>query len=301
MRLTHPVGIALFAAALAALTPSTGTGQDEPPPQSDATRRPTLLELPPPPTVMADTVIQVRRKKLSLQEIIERSIEGERTKLAGRESMVYTGNGRAVLTFKRKKLVIDFVTRTYASADGFERIIDLGERIEVFRREDDEWVLDPDADESEDAEGFGVRDGGVNDFGDLPVWLDATHEFDYELLDRFVQTSSVIFKIRFRPKSEFKPLPSGVLYVDTDRYRIIHEEFTFEKNPFPLLVKDLKRLSRQWEELPTGEWVWTKVRGEVILRGDPFFDQIPQKAVFAFERADFEFDVPYDESVFGER
>lgn len=271
--------------------------QDDPEP----TYTPPVMELPPPPTVMADTVIQVRRKKLSLQEIIERSIEGERTKLTGRESMVYTGNGKAVLTFKRKRLQIDFVTRTYASADGFERDIDLGDRIQVFRKEDDAWVLDPDADESEQTEGFAVRDGGVNDFGDLPVWLDATHEFDYELLDRFVQTNSVIFKIRFRPKSEFKPLPSGILYVDTDRYRIIHEEFTFEKNPFPLLVKDLKHLSRHWEELPTGEWVWTKVRGEVVLRGDPFFDQIPQRAVFAIERSDFAFDVPYDTSVFGER
>jgi len=299
MKATSPVGIALFAAALAALTSSSSAGQETP--QSDATRRPTLLELPPPPKVMADTVIQVRRKKLTLEEIIERSIEGERTKLTGRESMVHTGTGRSVITFERKKLVIDFVTRTYASADGFERVLELGDRIEVFRREDDEWVLDPDADESKETEGFGVSDGGVNDFADLPVWLEATHEFDYELLDRFVQTRSVIFKIRFRPKSEFKPLPSGILYVDTDRYRIIHEEFAFEKNPFPLLVKDLKHLSRQWEELPTGEWVWTKVRGEVILRGDPFFDQIPKKATFSFERADFEFDVPYDESVFGER
>ena len=226
--------------AFAVVLPPTAAAQEAPP------TAPPVLDVPAP--VVADT-FQVRRRALSLEEIIQRSIEGEKSKLAGRKSMVYTGNGRAILEYRKKKEVIDTVARTYASDDGFERIVDLGERITVYRREGDTWVLDPDADTDE--EGFDVRDGGVNDFGDLPVWLESTHEFSYELLDRYVQTDRVIFKVGFRPKSDFKPLPSGVLYVDTERYRIIHEEFDFEKNPFPLIVRDLKRLSRQWEELPT--------------------------------------------------
>lgn len=281
------VGLALLTAgSAAAQAPDSARVRPAPP----------VIEIPAP--VVTDT-FQVRRKKLSLQEIIERSIQGEKSKLAGRKSMTYTGNARAVLTWKKKKWVIDSVTRTFADADGFERTVDLGERIEAFKREDDAWVPDPDAD-TEEGDGFGVNDGGVNDFGDLPVWLEATHEFDYELLDRFVQTDHVIFKVAFRPKSDFKPLPAGILYVDTDRYRIIHEEFSFEKNPAPLFIRDLKRLSRQWEELPTGEWVWTKVRGEIELRADPF-GQIPHRAVFAVERTDFAFDVEYDDAVFGER
>ena len=278
------VAVLVFLSGPAANSPATS---DVPPPP--------LIEVPAP--VVAET-LQVRRKKLSLEEIIERSIEGEKTKLAGRSSMVYTGNGRSVVEFRRKKEIIDFVSRTYASDDGFERIVELGERTETYRREDDAWVLDPD--DTQDGDGFDVSDGGVNDFANLPVYLESTHEFSYELLDRFVQTDRVIFKVAFRPKSDFKPLPRGILYVDTDRYRIIHEEFAFDRNPFPLLIRDLKRFSRQWEELPTGEWVWTKVRGEVELRADPF-GRIPRRVTFAFERTDFAFDVPYDESVFGER
>ena len=265
---------------------------------SSATR-PAPPVLPVPSTVVLDT-IEVRREKLSLREIIERSIEGERSKLAGRRSMVFTGSARIVLTWDDRREVVDVVSRTYAEAGGFERTIQLGERVTAYEKEDGGWVVDPDAGSDEDDGGVRVEEGDFDEFEELPLWLEATHEFDYELRGRTVQSDRVIFEVGFRPKSEFDPLPSGTLWIDTERYRVIHEEFHFERNPFPLMVRDLRRLSRQWTELPTGEWVYTKVRAEMELRSDPF-GYVPESVVFVLERRDFAFDTAYDPHVFGER
>jgi hypothetical protein len=250
-----------------------------------------------PGSVVLDT-LQVPRKALRIREIVERCIEGERTKLGGHHNMTFTGTLRSVLWWKNKKVVGDEVFRTFMNDDGFERTVLLGGRKTHYKREDDEWVVDPDAED--DPESVRIETDHANDFSDLPIFFEDVQEFDFELLDRTVQTRHVIFKVSFHPKSEFKPLPSGILYIDTNRYRIIHEEFSFDRNPFPLLVHDIQHLSRQWEELPTGEWVYTKIRASIALRSDPF-GIIPQRGAISLERSDFAFDVDYDASVFGRR
>lgn len=295
----------LVAIALAAIVCSCGVAANaaaQSPAAGDSTAvrvrpAPPVLEIPG-ERIIADT-LQVRREKLSLREIIARSIEGERTKLSGRRSMTCTSTVRVIATWKDKREIEDLVLRSYADVEGTERTAMLGAKTTHYVRENGEWVIDPDPDQESDNT-VQVESGGHNDFDELPIFFDEIQEYDFELIERFVQTDHVIFRIAFRPKSEFKPLPSGTLYVDTDRYRIIQEEYDFGKNPFPLLLKDLKRVSRQWTELPTGEWVNTTIRGEVELRADPF-GWIPRSVAFAYSRTDFAFDVDYDERLFGER
>jgi len=65
-------------------------------------------------------------------------------------------------------------------------------------------------------------------------------------------------------------------------------------------VKNVKSISRHWQELPGGEWVFTRILAEVELR-DLFFGQMPQRAALAVLREDFRFDQGYDERLFGGR
>ena len=51
----------------------------------------------------------------------------------------------------------------------------------------------------------------TSDFVEMPFFLEQQEEFDFELLERTVEVDHVIFKIGFKPKSEFKALPSGVV------------------------------------------------------------------------------------------
>jgi hypothetical protein len=93
-------------------------------------------------------------------------------------------------------------------------------------------------------------------------------------------------------------LPSGTVYIDADNFRVVHEEFTFEENPMPLIVGEIKRFSRQWKELPGGEWVVSKVMGEMTLQGG-WTGVIPQKLEVGVEINDYRFDQGYDEHRFG--
>ena len=256
---------------------------------------PPLMTIP--ERVVADT-LQVRREKLTLREIIERSIEGERTKLAGRRSMTYTAQVRVVSTWKKKKEIEEVVLRTYAEADGFERTVELGQRTQRLRRDGDTWIAD---DPDDDEPGFVQVDSGESrEFEQIPFFFEDLDRYRFELVDRIVEREHVIFRVAFEPRSEFDALPSGTLYIDTNRYRVVHEEFDFSRNPFPLLLRDITRVSRQWTELPGGEWVFTKIRGEVTLRADPF-GMIPERVIFSVERDEFAFDVDYDAREFGAR
>ncbi|MFQ5599466.1 MAG: hypothetical protein ACE5G2_02800 [Candidatus Krumholzibacteriia bacterium] len=241
---------------------------------------------------------RVTTRKLTLREIIARCHEGEKTKLGGHTDMTYTMTIRAIVRWKKKKEIRDEVFRGYADADGTTRIVKLDDSFRKYELRDGSWVLDEDADEEESR--VEVSASAHSDFAKIPFFLEDEHEFDFTLLERTVEVDHVIFKIGFKPKSDFKALPSGTVYVDTDNYRIIHEQFTFEQSPFPLFLKGIKRISRHWSELPGGEWVATRLFMDIDLRGG-WFDAIPDNVALALHRDDFRFDEGYDARIFGER
>ncbi|UCE01371.1 MAG: hypothetical protein JSW67_08685 [Candidatus Latescibacterota bacterium] len=241
---------------------------------------------------------EVITKPLTLREIIARSVEGEKRKLGGHNDMTYTMTVRLVANWEERKEIRDVVSRMYADVTGFSRAVMLGETVRNYKLEEGEWVVDEK--KGDEKSGVRVESDGYSDFAELPFFLEEQKEFDFELLERTIEVDHVIFKIGFKPKSDFKALPSGIVYVDTDDYRIIHEEFTFEQNPFPLFLKDIRRISRHWEELPGGEWVFTRLIMEVELRGG-FFGKIPDRAAVSLFRDDFRFDEGYDARTFGER
>jgi len=250
-----------------------------------------------PPTSGATDTVHVQRRKLTLEEILARCMQGEKTKLAGHRDMTYTLTVRALIFWAKKKEVQERVYRVFSDDTGFSRSVQVGEETRRFKLQDGAWVPD---EASEDDPQIKVESDGFSDFVELPFFLELQQEFDFKLLDRTLEEDHVIFKVGFTPKSEFKTLPAGIVYVDTDAYRIVHEEFTLVQNPFPLLVKEVKSISRHWEELPGGEWVFTRMLMEVELR-HMFFDQVPRRVAIAVLREDFRFDQGYDERLFGGR
>jgi hypothetical protein len=295
-RLAAPFVVLGLVSLLGALVPDGGSAQVRkrppartPPPDS----LPTLT-----PAYGTTDTARATAKPLSLREIIERCVQGERTKLGGHADMTYTLTVRALTRWKKRKEVRDIVHRIYADASGYSRTVQLGESVHKYKLKDGEWVVD--TDESESKGRVRVESDGYSDFVEMPFFLEEQREFDFELLGRTIEVDHVIFKIGFKPKSSFKALPSGVVYVDTDAYRIIHEEFEYDANPFPMFIKDIGRISRHWEQLPGGEWVFTKIMMEVDLRG-AWTGVIPEHAAVALHRDNFEFDTGYDARTFGER
>jgi hypothetical protein len=241
----------------------------------------------------------VETRPITLREIIARAIEGEKTKLEGRQSLSYTMTVRSLALWDdKKKEIEDIILMAYTEASGYSKFVELNEHSSQYEYKDGNWVLVPDKTEMDSS--VRVASDGYADFTELPFFLEEQAEFDFELLGRTIEVDHVIFEIGFAPKSDFKPLPSGTIFIDTNDYRIIHEEFHFAQNPFPLLLKGLNHMSRHWERLPTGEWVFTHVLADVELRGG-YFGMIPDRVQFSLERSDFVFDEPYNTHLFGER
>jgi len=242
----------------------------------------------------------VETKALTLKEIIDRCIEGEQTKLSGHTDLTYTVNVRSIALWSdKKKEVRDEVWIGYEEDSGYSRGVRLDERLNKFKWKDDEWVVD---DSKEDVEiRVGVEDDDSGSmFTRIPFFLEESSEFKFQLVDRTLLEDRVIFEIAFQPKSDFKPLPSGTVFVDTRNFRIVHEIFSFDgQNPFPMVLKDIRRVSRQWKQLPTGEWVVHQIAAEIGLRG--YFGLVPNNVTVAVLIGDFVFDAGYDEHKFGKR
>jgi hypothetical protein len=252
------------------------------------------------PLYELDEPVETTAPQLTLREIIQRCVEGEKTKLAGHGDMTFNAVVRTILTWERKKREIeDQVFLVYEDDRGVSKRIRLTDDKQTEDWEGGEWV--PRVAEEDDQETVQVNveatDRGA-DMARLPFFLKDQQEYDFELLERHLEGDHVIFKIAFRPRSRFKPLPSGTVYVDTHAYRIVHEEFTFETNPAPMFLKDIRSVSRHWTELPGGQWVVSRVMGEVELRGG-FTGVIPGRVQFALLLNDYRFDQGYDERRFG--
>jgi len=249
------------------------------------------------PSMGATDTTHVQTKPITLREIIARCIEGERTKLAGHREMTCTMTEHVIVTWDDRREIDEQVQCIYMDSTGFSRLVDLGGRERQFKLRDGEWQAVP---EKEHLKMQVSVESGYSDFADLPFFFRDLHDYDFELLSRTVDVDHVIFEIGFKPKSPFKGLPSGTVFVDTNAYRIIHEEFRFDTNPFPLLLKNIKRISRHWEQLPTGEWVFTKILAEFELRSG-LLAFMPNSVTMALVRDDFVFDTGYDAKRFGER
>jgi hypothetical protein len=252
--------------------------------------------LPKFPITIVDT-IGVEAKHITIREIIQRAMRGEKTKLSGHNDMTLTSTLRTIVSWKDKKEIHEEVYRAYADAQGHSRSIFLNENTTYYKTEGVEWVIEEKKQKSDSK--VQVRTSRRNDFSQLPFFLEEDSEFEFKLVDRTLEMDHVIFKIAFRPKSAFKPLPYGVIYISSNKYRVIHEQYHFDKNPAPLFFKDIKRISRHWAELPGGEWVFIKIMGELNLRSDPF-GWIPSTVSFALIRDDFRFDEGYDSRLFGD-
>ena len=275
-------------APLGVLGPRAARAEDPPP---------TLRELP--AFEVPDTV-RVEADLMTLREIIARSVEGEKTKLAGHQNIMFTAQIRSIVQWKKKRLVEDAAVLFYEEDNGFRRAVRLAEERKMYKLEDGAWAFDKDEKEDEIEVRIEASDSGEG-LATLPFYLEDQQEFSFSLLGRYLEEDHVIFKIGFKPRSDFKPLPSGTVYVDTDDFRIIHEEFTFDgQNPFPLLLKDINRVSRQWRQLATGEWVPSKVMAEIDLKGG-WMRFMPDRISVAVALEDYRFNQPYNSRLFGER
>jgi hypothetical protein len=240
--------------------------------------------------------IIIRGKEFTVRELVVKTMKGERSKLAGHANATYRIATHVSVVWPEKKEVTTEVYRIYGDSTGFQRRVLLAAREEKFKKKDGAWVFEKTG--KPDTESYRIADAEISRFTRVPVYLENDEQFDFALLDRKLEKDRVVFHVRFKPKSDFSEMPNGELWVDGNGFRVVHEIYDFTNNPFPLMIKGVRRISLQWMPLPGGEWVPKQLMGEIDIRRNamPF---IPSSVSFKQTWEDFRFDVGFDERLFG--
>ena len=152
-----------------------------------------------------------------------------------------------------------------------DQVVQLWERTRKY--EDGELVED-EADEKLKAEWLEAQDQGMES---MPFAPGGSGNYNYTILDRRNVGNSLIYKVKFEPKSRFEALPTGVVWVDYSNWAIRKVDAEMiETVPFPLLIKSMPamRISRQ----RVGDyWFTTEVYALIHLRNVPLLP-LPRSA-----------------------
>jgi len=251
-------------------------------------------EEPRPVGTMAPIVVD--GEVFTLREVIQAAMRGERTKLAGHVSSTHVLSVRNTLLWSDKKEIYDQVYRVYQDSTGYRRRVFVRAEASKFKQQDGEWIVDKDPNPEQPDIRIGEFEN--SDFTRLPLYLREDGEFDFKLLDRILDATHVVFRIEFHPRSQFSALPSGEIYIDSDGFKVMHEIYNFPTNPAPLFIKGIRRASRQWTHLATGEWVPLRIAFELDVRDS--FGLAPNSVSAVASYSDYTFDQPYDAHLFGE-
>ena len=162
----------------------------------------------------------------------------------------------------------DYELLEQASRHRYDR--DEGNRVAQLwkrnRKYDQGEMSEDEVDEEVTAEYLGLGDPIE---GAMPFMPDSGDRYDYEILARDLVGNSLIYKIRFSPRSSFDALPSGVVWVDYSNWviRKVEAEMTGTV-PLPWILKSVPvyRMSR---ERFGNTWFTTDVYYEVELQKLP--------------------------------
>jgi hypothetical protein len=200
----------------------------------------------------------VTAKRVTLDEILRRVNEGEERRDSLMRDQVFTRLIKVVYRFDEKdsakKAVteLDDVRRVYKKKPDLFREIPL--RHKTPRKNDDvEIDTNP---------GMGEQ---VASFAFEPR---TRASFDFTILERKWVGGHVIYKIAFEPKSTLDPLPSGQVWIDTNEYVIVREEFWYrDRSPAPLFLESIDRCVVERQRVDGPWWVITRIFGRIKLAG----------------------------------
>jgi hypothetical protein len=112
-----------------------------------------------------------------------------------------------------------------------------------------------------------------------PFSLESGNEYNYEILDRKLAGLRVIYKIGYEPKSRFKALSSGTVWIDYGDFVIQRVEARMtDAVPMPMFIKAIPVYKMR--RVPKGDfWVIDDLYAEIQLRDVPLL-KIPRSVEF---------------------
>lgn len=101
----------------------------------------------------------------------------------------------------------------------------------------------------------------------IPFTLEGADQYNYTVLSRDLFGAHLVYTLRFTPKSRFKGLPSGTVWIDYSDFVIRRIEAGMtEGAPLPLVVKAIPWFKIR--RVAKGDfWVVADVMAKIVLRG----------------------------------
>jgi hypothetical protein len=241
---------------------------------------------------------KVVARRIPLAEIIRKAQEGERHKYDNISTMAFDR------TLK--------VTMTYGGSNPKSRCIESTAR--VYYRNPDGWAEAPLRESKFEIDAKGERkpwkkedldiqvndeEGGARSLSELPEYLQDTGKFDFQIAHRSLQPDQVLYEITFEPKSDFDVHPSGRVWLLTNGYQIVREEYHLKNLPVPWLLESLGLLTREWQQVE-GHWVQKRITARAQLRTELGLGlvKIPRLVEVAIVYDQYRFGLPLDEKLF---
>jgi hypothetical protein len=187
----------------------------------------------------AETVLATapRVKVSDVVRMIGERMEENRARMAEHS---FTGLTKVVAYFKpqadkpRKQHTYEQAERIRFDGSGEFQQVMLWQR---ERKYEDDELVDEEVKDEVDVSWNDLSDAVVEA---VPFSLSSGNEYKYQILDRDLVGMNVIYTISFQPKSQFKTLPSGVVWVDYSDMAIrrVEAEMT-QAVPMPLIIESI--------------------------------------------------------------
>ncbi|MEN8007354.1 MAG: hypothetical protein ABFS42_10090 [Candidatus Krumholzibacteriota bacterium] len=210
----------------------------------------------------------VSAERVSIEEVIEAIGRKMEQELYRMEDISYTTLVTQILRDDpgmelSNYTIEEYAVRFHQNRGEGAQVVKLWERSRKFENGE---VVEDEVDEKIEAEWMNAQDDALQG---MPFAPGGAGRYNYTILDRRNVGNSLIYKVRFEPKSRFEALPTGVVWVDYSNWAIRKAEAEMiETVPYPLFIKSLPaiRISRQ----RVGDyWFTTEVYGLIFLRKVP--------------------------------
>jgi hypothetical protein len=257
---------------------------------------------------VAPETTHVVARRVPLAEIIRKAQDGERHRYDSLTTLAFNRTIKITLKYGGRKpqtRCIESIARVYFQSP---------DRWAETTIREEKYVLAPDGShkpwkeknsDGEDNDDVTISVGDDNGsqsarrLSDLPPYLEETDKYDFEILNRSIRPGQVLYEIGFEPRSDFDMLPGGRLWLLTNGYQIVREEYHLKNLPVPWLLKSLALVTREWQEVD-GTWVPSRITARAGLRsgvGLGLID-IPETVEVVLSFDQYRFEVPLDPKLF---
>ncbi len=211
----------------------------------------------------------VTAQRLSVAEVVRLIGERMEEDRARRKEHAFTAVTKVLVHYEEKEgeaprsETVETAERIRVAADGTYQLATLWKRERKYKGQE---MVEEKVDEEIDVAWEELSNALLEA---IPFSLQSGDQYNYGILDRKLLGTNVVYEVTYEPKSEFKALPKGKIWLDTSDFviRRVEAEMT-DAVPLPLIIKSIPMYKLR--RVQRGEhWVLGDVFARIDLRDLP--------------------------------